>query len=89
MSELNKIPIDNIYYMLCYAWDKLDYLDRNKVGILEENDVLNLFSRIFVNEVNFIIKKGLYREYNSFEEESSIIKGKINLNKSITLILNK
>lgn len=75
--------------MLCYAWDKLDYLDRNKVGILEENDVLNLFSRIFVNEVNFIIKKGLYREYNSFEEESSIIKGKINLNKSITLILNK
>lgn len=89
MSELNKIPIDNIYYMLCYAWDKLDYLDRNKVGILEENDVLNLFSRIFVNELNFIIKKGLYREYNSFEEESSIIKGKINLNKSITLILNK
>lgn len=87
--ELSKIPIENIYYMLCYAWDKLDYLERNKVGTLEEKDILNLLARIFVNEVNFIIKKGLYRQYNSFEEETSLIKGKINLNKSMALTVNK
>ncbi|WP_288221228.1 hypothetical protein [uncultured Clostridium sp.] len=89
MKELSKIPIENIYYMLCYAWNKLDYLDRNKVGILEENDVLNLLCRIFVNEVNFITKKGINREYNSFDEEVSTIKGKININKSIELMLSK
>lgn len=89
MNELSKIPIENIYYMLCYAWDKLDYLERNKVGTLEESDVLNLLSRILVNEVNFIIKKGLNREYNYFEEEISIIKGKININKSIPLMVSK
>lgn len=75
--------------MLCYAWDKLDYLDRNKVGVLEERDVLNLISRIFVKEVEFLLKKGLYREYNAFEEDTSILRGKINFNESLSLMVNK
>lgn len=89
MRELNSIPIENVYYMLCYAWDKLEYLERNKVGILEERDVLNLLCRVFVKEVDFLIKKGLYREYNSFEEEVSILRGKINFNDSLSLMVNK
>jgi len=89
LRELNSIPIENIYYMPCYAWDKLDYLDRNKVGVLEERDVLNLISRIFVKEVEFLLKKGLYREYNAFEEDTSILRGKINFNESLSLMVNK
>ncbi len=75
--------------MLCYAWDRLEYLERNKVGILEERDVLNLLCRVFTKEVEFLIKKGLYREYNSFEEETGIIRGKINFNESLALLINK
>lgn len=75
--------------MLCYAWDKLEYLDRNKVGVLQERDILNLLCRVFVNEVEFLLKKGLYREYRSFEEETSILRGKINFNESLLLMSNK
>jgi len=75
--------------MLCYAWDKLEYLQRNKVGVLDERDVINLLCRVFVKEANFLIKKGLYREYKSFNEETSILRGKINFNESISLMVNK
>ena len=27
-----KIPIQNIYYLLCYAWDKLEEGEKNKVN---------------------------------------------------------
>lgn len=74
--------------MLCYAWDKLEYLDRNKVGVLQERDVLNLLCRVFVNEVKILLKKGLYREYRFFEEETSILRGKINFNASLLLMSN-
>lgn len=89
MRELNSIPIENIYYMLCYAWDKLEYLDRSKAGILQEKDVINLLCRIFVKEIDLFLKKGLYREYKSFEEETSILRGKINFNESLPLMVNK
>jgi 5-methylcytosine-specific restriction enzyme subunit McrC len=75
--------------MLCYAWDKLEYLNRNKVGVLQERDVLNLLCRVFIKELDFLIKKGLFREYKSFEEETSVLRGKINFNESISLMVNK
>ena len=56
MKELNSIPIENIYYMLCYSWDKLDYINRNKIGIEESIDIQNLLCRILVDEVDILIK---------------------------------
>lgn len=84
--ESNKIQIENIYYMLCYSWDRLEYLDRNYVGQLEEKNILDLLTLVFQKEVNFIIKKGLYREYVVEKEESSVIKGKLGFNESLPLI---
>ena len=56
LKELNSIPIENIYYMLCYSWDKLDYISRNKIGIEESMDIQNLLCRILVDEVDILIK---------------------------------
>ncbi|MBU3130460.1 5-methylcytosine restriction system specificity protein McrC [Clostridium tagluense] len=86
MIESNKIQIENIYYMLCYSWDRLEYLDRNYVGQLQEKNILNLLTLVFQKEVNLIIKKGLYREYVVEKEECSVIKGKIGFNESLSLI---
>lgn len=83
MSELNSIPIENIYYMLCYSWDKLGYIDRNKIGIEESKDIQNLLCRILVDEVDILIKKGVKKNYKSINESGSLIKGKIDFNRSI------
>ena len=56
LKELNSIPIENIYYMLCYSWDKLDYISRNKICIEESMDIQNLLCRILVDEVDILIK---------------------------------
>ena len=78
MKELNSIPIENIYYMLCYSWDKLDYINRNKIGIEESMDIQNLLCRILVDEVDILIKKGIKKNYKELSESSSVVKGKIN-----------
>lgn len=69
--------------MLCYSWDKLEYINKNKIGIEESKDIQNLLCRVLVDEVDILIKKGIYRKYNDFNESSSIIKGKINFKESI------
>ena len=74
MKELNSIPIENIYYMLCYSWDKLDYISRNKIGIEESMDIQNLLCRILVDEVDILIKKGIKKNYKELNESSSVVK---------------
>ena len=75
--------------MLCYSWEKLDYIDRNKVGIEESIDIQNLLCRVLVDEVDILIKKGIYRNYNELNESGSIIRGKINFKESIKYISTK
>ena len=41
-----EIPIQNIYYLLCYAWDKLEekeLIDVDPVGMTE---LVDLFARV-------------------------------------------
>lgn len=75
--------------MLCYAWDKIEYLNYNKVGQLEEHDLVNLFAKILNNELIRLVKKGFYREYLPHKEEMSMIRGKINFQESILRLENK
>ena len=69
--------------MLCYSWDKLDYISRNKIGIEESMDIQNLLCRILVDEVDILIKKGIKKNYKELNESSSVVKGKINFKESI------
>jgi len=78
-----EIPIINIYYLLCYAWDKLE--EKNIVEVKEEDhtDLLNLFAKVLVNGMNHLIKKGLDRNYVDIKEDSKCIKGKIDFNETL------
>ena len=41
----NKIPIENIYYLLCYAWDKLEEGDIVSVEKLDNKNILEFQKR--------------------------------------------
>ena len=69
--------------MLCYSWEKLEYIHRNKIGIEESKDIQNLLCRVLIDEVDILIKKGIKKNYKELNESSSIIKGKINFTESI------
>jgi 5-methylcytosine-specific restriction enzyme subunit McrC len=83
------IPIQNIYYLLCYAWDKLEEGKKVEVSASEYSDSINLFSRVLVNACRRLFKQGLDRYYNEILNEYNGIKGKIKFKESITKNLFK
>lgn len=78
-----KVPIKNIYYMICYAWNVTDYTDETVCGTEEFDNIYNLLARILVKEVELLLKRGFYKEYVEKSETTSHLKGKININESV------
>ena len=83
LKDYNKIPIENIYYMLCYAWDRLKEKDKVEVEGLKCKNIYDLLSRVLYKGLSYLIKKGFYREYKLIYEETSSLRGKVNFNDSI------
>ncbi len=82
-----KIPIKNIYYMLCYAWDKLKEKDIVSVDESAGKDIYDLFARVLISGLNHLIKRGMDRAYINVNEDVSTLRGKINFNESMKRIL--
>lgn len=72
-----KIPIQNIYYLLCYAWDKLDERDVVAVESLETTNLVNLFAKVLVNGTNHLLKRGFDRGYVQRHEWMSRLRGRV------------
>jgi len=78
-----EIPVRNIYYLLSYAWNKLQEAERLEVSIGDYKDSLNLFTRLLVAAVNNLFKKGLDRSYIDVSKDYVGIKGKLNFKASL------
>lgn len=72
------IPIYNLYYLLCYAWDRLEERDLvDVVGGEPPRDTLNLFGRVLGSGVRALIRRGFERGYLEKQQELAGIRGKI------------
>jgi 5-methylcytosine-specific restriction enzyme subunit McrC len=78
-----KIPIYNIYNMLCYAWDVLEEKDVVKVETDNSEEMIELFTKVLVSGTRNQIRKGLDRDYVRLNDEIRGIKGKIDFSNSI------
>ena len=74
---MNKIPIQNIYYLLSYAWNKLEENKVVNVSIDDYSQLHNLLARVLINGCYHLFKRGLERDYIINEEVYPGIKGKI------------
>ena len=83
MNGNPRIPIKNIYYMLCYAWNVLEKSDDIYLGSEKFDNVYNLLARIYISGLSNLIKRGFNRYYNQENEAISTLKGKINISDSI------
>lgn len=77
------IPIRNIFYLLSYAWNKLDEAERMEISPDDYKDALNLLGRVLVTGSNNLLKKGLDKAYITVTEEYPGIKGKIDFKESL------
>jgi 5-methylcytosine-specific restriction enzyme subunit McrC len=72
------IPITNIYYLLCYAWDVLEEKDAlADVDTLDSTDLIDLFARVLVNGTRRLLRRGLDRGYLPREDEILGVRGKL------------
>lgn len=77
-----EIPIENIYFLLCYAWDRLDQAGIVDVGKIESTELVDLFSIVLVKGVEHLARRGLQSGYISSEQELVGIRGRVNILKS-------
>lgn len=78
-----EIPIYNIYYLLCYAWNKLEERDIVDVSGIDSTELCDLFAKVLIGGTSRLLKLGLDRGYVQRNEETSGIKGKIEFGYSI------
>lgn len=71
------IPIENIYYLLSYAWNRLEEAETIDVNPSDYNDSINLFARVIVAGSNHLLKRGLDKSYIAIQEDIPGIKGRI------------
>ena len=78
-----QIPIENIYYLLCYAWNKLDEKDRVSVSIDDKTELLDLFAKVLINASKMLLKRGIDKSYVDHTSELAGVKGKLEMSQTL------
>lgn len=85
MSEFKSpIPIKNLFFMLCYAWDVLAIKDDIKVGTDNYDNAYDLLARVFSFGIGRLIRSGFHRSYIEQSDELSTLRGKIDIQQSLS-----
>jgi 5-methylcytosine-specific restriction enzyme subunit McrC len=79
----DSIPIQNIYYLLCYAWNKLDEGETVEVSSLDSIELADLFALVLASGTRHLLRRGFDRDYLAFSEETPRIRGRINFPETI------
>ena len=84
MTEDKGILIRNIYYMLAYAFQELRQNNYAEIEGEKFDNIYDLFAEILARGISYQLKQGLYREYVAKNESMQTIKGKIDINGTIS-----
>jgi len=71
-----QIPIENIYYLLCYAWNKLDEKERVNASIDDKIELLDLFAKVLINATKTLLKRGIDNSNQSDIKEKPVVQAK-------------
>ena len=55
------IPIQNIYFLLCYAWNQLEEKDVVEINPEDSTALQDLFARVLAGGVQYLIRRGFDR----------------------------
>ena len=84
---MTAIPIQNIYYLLCYAWDLLEEADELAVGIEDPPRVEDLLARLLINGTRRLLRRGIDQNYLPQSEILVTVRGKIDFEVSTRRLL--
>jgi len=83
MTEDKGILIQNIYYMLSYAFQELKQNNYKDIEGEKFKNIYELFAEILAKGVAYQLKQGLHKEYITHLESLTTLKGKLDINGTI------
>lgn len=75
---MKNIPILNVYYLLAYAWGRVQERDTRRLATLGElSTVQDLLGKVLAGGVNHLVRRGIDRGYVERQEDLAGIRGKL------------
>ena len=75
---MKNIPILNVYYLLCYAWGRVQERDTARLATLGGlSTVHDLLGKVLAGGVNHLFRRGIDRGYVERREDLAGIRGKL------------
>ena len=82
-AEGRKIPIANLYHLLCYAWEFFELDEEVRVDVDNHNGYAELLTKVLTAGTVHLLKQGLHRDYQPVTEPMRAIRGKLELASSL------
>jgi 5-methylcytosine-specific restriction enzyme subunit McrC len=78
-----EIPIQNVYYLLCYAWGQMREGEIVETGATGQTELANLFAQVLINGTRRVLRQDLDRGYVTRSEDTSRLRGRIDFSTSV------
>ena len=85
MSATSPIPVENIYYLFCYAWNRFEEAQSIPLGATPSPDLPNLLARVLLWGTRAILRRGLDRGYQPYDEHLATVRGRIDIGRTLRL----
>ncbi|MDQ8192522.1 5-methylcytosine restriction system specificity protein McrC [Roseibacillus persicicus] len=82
----SEIPIQNLYFLLCYAWDRLPEAKEVDIAANDCHSLTELLAKLLANGTQRLIKRGLDRDYLPHREDTAVPRGRMDLTASFPLL---
>ena len=77
------IPLQNVYYLLCYAWNRLEARDRVNVSSVPGDRTENLLAKVLAEGTGHLLRSGLDRDYIAEQQDERRVRGKLLISESV------
>jgi 5-methylcytosine-specific restriction enzyme subunit McrC len=74
-----RIPIQNIYYLLIYGWDRLAEGELVDVSGIDSTELVDLYAAVLLNGIRHLLRRGLDQAYLPVEAEIAGIRGRVQI----------
>ena len=85
----SRIPIENLYYLFCYAWNRLEEGAVVDVGGVDSPELADLFGKVLAGGLSHLIRRGVDRGYVLVQEDLSRLRGRVKFQESMEHILRR
>lgn len=77
MSDAQRIPIGNVFYLFCYAWNRFKEAAALRAEIEDAPDAPNMLARALRGAIDAMLARWLDRAYVERTEETPVIHGRL------------